>query len=98
MTDAMLAAGKVCAHTARLPISPQLHEAQTWHRIFQQVLTQLRTHRDMSHQITKWQGQLTEHIILPTDIRTTIAALRASHNRYKLRLHLRRILYLDPNS
>jgi hypothetical protein len=66
MTGAMLAAGKVCAHTARLPISPQLHEAQTRHRIFQQVLTQLHTHRDMSHQITKRQGQLTEHIILPT--------------------------------
>jgi hypothetical protein len=83
MTDSMLAAGKVCAHTARLPISPQLHEAQTQHRIFQQILTQLRTHRDMSHQITKRQGQLTEHIILPTDIRTTIAALRASRRELR---------------
>jgi hypothetical protein len=83
MTGAMLAAGKVCAHTARLPIPPQLHEAQTRHRIFQQVLIQLRTHRDMSHQITKQQGQLTEHIILPADIRSTIAALRASRRELR---------------
>jgi hypothetical protein len=94
VTDAMLAAGKVCAHTARLPMSPQLHEAQTRHRIFQEVLTQLRTHRDsISRQITKQQRQLPEHVLIPTDINTTIAALRSSRRElqdlplraYKLR-------------
>jgi hypothetical protein len=37
----------------------------------------------MSHQITKRQGQLPEHIILPTDIRTTIAALGASRRELR---------------
>jgi exonuclease III len=90
ISDAMLKAGKVCAQTSRLPLSPQLHEAQTKHRIFQQVLTQLLTHRDMTVQIQRRQAQLPASVILPSNLISAKAALRSARRHLR---ELSRIAY-----
>ena len=74
----MIETGKKCAQASRLPVSPILHQAQTKHRIFQQVLTQLRTHRDMSVQIQRRQLQLPASIVLPADLKSATEALRSA--------------------
>jgi hypothetical protein len=78
VTLAMLEAGQMCSQSSRLPVSPSLHAAQTKHRIFQQVLTPIRTHRDMSVQIQRRQLQLDTPIILSTDLQSATAALRSA--------------------
>jgi hypothetical protein len=78
ITEAMLSAGEACAQTSRFPVSPALHKAQTQHRIIQQVLTQFRTHRDMTVQISRRQAQLSEPIPLPSDLKSAIRALRSA--------------------
>jgi hypothetical protein len=80
ITSAMLLAGKACAHTSRLPVSPQLHAAQTHHRICQQVVTQFRTNRDMSLQIARKQAQLQEPIQLATSLAAALMNLRSSQH------------------
>jgi hypothetical protein len=83
ITDAMLAAGKVCAHTSRLPVSPELHSAQTQLRIYQKLVSQFRTNRDMSIQINKKQQQLNEPIPLPNDLKTALRLLRSAQREVR---------------
>jgi hypothetical protein len=51
ITKGMLLAGAKCEKAKRLPKSGKLHEAQTVMRIYQNVLSQLRTKPDLSQQI-----------------------------------------------
>jgi hypothetical protein len=53
ITNGMLLAGAKCETAKRLPKSGKLHEAQTVMIIYQNVLSQLRTKRDLSQQIEK---------------------------------------------
>jgi hypothetical protein len=78
ITDAMLAAGKTCAQTTRLPVSPKLHEAQTRHRILQMIVSQFKTKRDMTAQIQKKQDQLPEPFPLPICLPDALLQLRAA--------------------
>jgi hypothetical protein len=79
----MKSAGKICETTKRLPRSGKLHEAQTRLRIYQKLLTQIRTQRDMSAQILKWQEQLPQSIPLPSSLPKTNAKLRASQREVR---------------
>ncbi len=74
----MLLAGSKCETAGRLPKSGILHEAQTTMRIYQIVLSQLKTKRDLSKQIEKRQLQLPVAISLPTTINETNRLLRIS--------------------
>jgi hypothetical protein len=71
ITSGMLLAGSKCETTGRLPKSGILHEAQTTLQIYQNVLSQFRTKRDISKQIEKLQVQLPIAIALPTNIAKT---------------------------
>ena len=90
ITDAMLAAGKKCEHTSRYPVSPELHAAQTALRIYQKLVSQFRTQRDMSLQICKKQQQLKEPLPLPDDLKTALILLRSSQRDVR---NLSRIAY-----
>ena len=83
ITDAMLAAGKKCAHTSRYPVSPELHTAQTKLRIYQKLISQFRTKRDMSLQIRRKQEQLKEQVTLPVDLKTALSLLRHSQKEVR---------------
>jgi hypothetical protein len=78
ITASMLLAGSKCETSGRLPKSGILHEAQTTLRIYQNVLSQFRTKRDLSKQIEKRQLQLPVAIALPTTITETNRFLRIS--------------------
>jgi hypothetical protein len=78
ITSGMLLAGSKCETAGRLPKSVILHEAQTTLRIYQNVLSQFRTKRDLSKQIEKRQLQLPVAIALPTTITETNRLLRIS--------------------
>jgi hypothetical protein len=83
ITAGMKSAGKKCKTTKRLPRSGKLHEAQTHLRIYQKLLTQIRTQRDMSAQILKCQEQLPQSIPLPSSLAETNAKLRASQREVR---------------
>jgi hypothetical protein len=90
ITSGMKAAGKSCETGKRLPRSGKLHIAQTTLRIYQQLLSQMRTHRDMTTQILKHQNQLPSPILLPTTISATKSHLRAAQRKVRT---LSRIAY-----
>jgi hypothetical protein len=79
----MKSAGKKCETAKRLPRSGKLHEAQTRLRIYQKLLTQIRTQRDMTAQIQKRQAQLATPIPLPSTLVETNAKLRASQKEVR---------------
>jgi hypothetical protein len=74
----MKSAGKKCETAEPLPRSGKLHEAQTRLPIYQKLLTQMHTQRDMMAQILKQQDQLPQSIPLPITLIKTNAKLRAS--------------------
>jgi hypothetical protein len=76
-------AGRRCETAKRLPCSGKLHKAQTRLRIYQKLLTQIRTQRDMSAQILKRQAQLAISIPLPTTLADTNTKLRASQKEVR---------------
>ena len=78
ITAEMLLARSKCETAGRLPKLGILHEAQTTMRIYQIVLSQLKTKRDLSKQIEKRQLQLPVAISLPTTINETNRLLRIS--------------------
>jgi hypothetical protein len=65
------------------PPSGKLHIAQTTLRIHQQLLSQMRTHRDMTAQILKRQNQLPSPIPLPTTILETNSHLRQAQRNVR---------------
>jgi hypothetical protein len=83
ITSGMKAAGKSCETGKRLPRSGKLHIAQTTLRIYQQLLSQMRTHRDMTTQILKRQNQLPSPILLPMTISATKSHLRAAQREVR---------------
>jgi hypothetical protein len=83
ITSGMEAAGKSCETGKRLPRSGKLHIAQTTLRIYQQLLSQMRTHHDMTTQIIKRQNQLPSPILLPTTISATKSHLRAAQRKVR---------------
>jgi hypothetical protein len=78
ITNGMLLAGAKCETAKRLPKSGKLHEAQTVMRIYQNVLSQLRTKRDLSQQIEKRQVQIPVTISIPTSVTEANRLLRIS--------------------
>lgn len=60
-----------------------LAQAQTRLRIYQKLLTQIRTQRVMSAQILKRQAQLVISIPLPTTLADTNTKLRASQKEVR---------------
>jgi hypothetical protein len=83
ITTGMQLAGKSCKTAKRLPCSGKLQEAQTRLRIYQKLLTQIRTQLNMSAQILKRQAQLTISIPLPTTLANTNTKLRASQKEVR---------------
>jgi hypothetical protein len=77
ITAGMKLAGRKCKTAKRLPHSGKLLEAQTLLRIYQKLLTQIRTQRNMSAQMLKQHAQLAISIPLPTTLANTNAKLRA---------------------
>jgi hypothetical protein len=79
----MKTAGKSCETGKRLPRSGKLHIAQITLRIYQQLLSQMRTHRNMTTQILKRQIQLPSPILLPTTISAANSYLRAAQREVR---------------
>jgi hypothetical protein len=78
ITVGMLLAGSKCKTTRRLPKFGILHEAQTTLRLYQNLLSQFRTKRDLLKQIEKRQLQVPVAIALPTTITKSNHLLRIS--------------------